>query len=589
MAEWDHRAATGNGAYQLYLYVVETAFVNTDRGQTGINWELGLIKVASSNGFASNDSSVPWEVHMHGSGGGNGDISGTSSFSFGANDPIGTRKILANGNALGWGFHHNTDYTGRLYVNTMARITVDGTIGSPQIGWGNVEFTRFFRDATPPANLAYLGRQSDTAFTVRAFNSTDWGLGDSQVLHRVDRSEVSNMATLLQGYDYPTTGGGQAHSIAVTGMPAHKSQYLRPAVRGRTGNWMRAGIMEVNARPSKPPKPEVASKTTTSITVSTANPSYVGGGLTSRETQISKDNFATILDTKTGMSSSSFTGLTRVTAYKIRTRVVNVDGTSDWSDTLDVTTTGAPPSAPSGYVAYDIASTSAKVSIGSISDNGGAVPSRARVKVSTTASDTGLIKTVETASWSPTRITGLTKNTQYYVSEAAYNSVEGGGWGAYGSWVPLKTLNNVPNGPILSLDSAAGTFVTLKWTVPSDLAGATITNYRLRVGSNDALTTNVQEFTVPADTLAQVVTGLTAATSYWAEVWTETDNGRGSGSALLNFTTTGGSGSTSGIWLRQANGTPIFCEVWWRDASGVPRLCEPWIRDSSGIPRLGTQ
>src|SRR6478736_666987 len=172
MPTWDHRAATGNGAYQLYLYVDEYATNNGGVGTSYINWELGLIKVGSSGGFASSQGSCPWEVHMQGNN--NGDTSGTGSFSFGANDAIGTRRAIASLN--GWSFAHNGDYSGQLSLNTMARIVSGISIGSPQIGWGWVGMTNITRGAAAPAAPTLLSR-TDTSLTIRSYNSNDWGVG----------------------------------------------------------------------------------------------------------------------------------------------------------------------------------------------------------------------------------------------------------------------------------------------------------------------------------------------------------------------------------------------------------------------------
>ncbi|QFG04959.1 minor tail protein [Microbacterium phage Moleficent] len=583
MASWDHRAGTSNGAYQLYLFVSEITFDNTDRGITYLNWELGIIKVGSSGGFSSTSNNTSWSVSMHGSGGNNGDTSGGASFSFASGDAIGTRRVLATGS--NWSFIHNADYTGALSVNTYAYVNTNISLGSAQIGWGQVTFTNFYRDSPAPSTPTLVSRDSDTQVTVKGYNSNDWGLGYTAPAHVLARSDVSNMSSGRVDTVYPTTGAWQGHNVVQSGLTPHKTYYFTSNTRARTGNYAGSGVLTVHARPSKPAPPEVSSKTATTLNLTAAAPSYIGGGLTQRETQISLDNFQTALQTSTHLTAPSFTGLNRVQPYKVRTKVHNGVGWSDWSEIVDVPTPGTPPTAPTGYVVYDIASTSAKVSLGSISDNGGAVPSNVRVKVSTTQSDVGLVKTVTGGSWNPVRLTGLTENTQYYVAEAAYNSVESGGWGAYGAWVPLKTIDTVPNGPVLLLDSAAGNFVTLEWIAPTDLNGAVIANYKLRVGSNEALTANVQEFTVPASTLSQVVTGLTAATNYWAEVWTETDKGRGSGSGLLPFSTTGGGGSSSGLWL-SINGTPTFCEVWYSGADGVPKLCEVWHSGADGTPKL---
>jgi hypothetical protein len=584
MATQELRAGTGNGAYQLYLFINEWQVGGGGNGTSWIDAELGLIKVASSGGFASSQSSCPWEVHMYGWN--NGDASGTGSFAFGANDAIGTRRAITT--VSGWTFAHNPNGNGQLSLNTMARIVSGVSIGSPQIGWGQVGWTTYYRTGAAPATPILKSRANDTDITITAYDSGDWGTGDSiSPAHNLDRDIQSNFATYTS-YGYPTTAGGAAQDVVFTGLTPFTTQYFRGALRSRNNVWVQSGTLTVYSRPSKAPAPDIASKTTTSLNLTTAAPTYSGAGITARETQLLAADGVTVLQTSTHLTAPSFTGLTRVTTYKTRTRATNSAGTSDWSDIATFTTPGTVPAAPTGYTISNIASTSCTVSTGTLSDNGGAVPSQIRVKVSTTNSDSGLVQTITQTSWGPVNVTGLTKGTNYWIAEAAYNDVENGGWGAYGAYTPLTTLANVPNAPVLSLLSAGPTTATLQWAAPTQLNGATIVSYKLRVASDAALTLNVQDFTIPAGTLSQVVTGLTGATSYYAAIYTVCDTGTGSVSPTLSFATTGGGGSTSGLWYSGSDGVPKFSEVWYSGSDGVPKLCEVWYSGADGIPKLCT-
>jgi|SRR6478609_3379987 len=580
MASWDHRAGTGNGAYQLYLFVNETGFSRGGGpGQVSLDWELGIIKVGSSGGFASSDGAVEWEVHMYGNN--NGDRSGTSAFSIGANEAIGTRKVLAT--QAGWTFAYNGDYLGNLSLNTMARATFANSIGSPQIGWGWVAMSAVAFNGIAPAVPILVARNSDTSVTIRGYDSNDWGVGGSALQHNQDRSDFSNF-TPLTSTGYPTTAGGAAHDVTHT-INAHATYYFRNAVRDRAGSWLASAGLTFYGRPSKPGPPEVTTATTNSLTLNLPAPSYTGAAVTSRETQLS-----TAADMSSPLTSTAspavFNSLPRATKHYTRQRLTTSAGTSDWSDIVEVSTIGSPPSAPTGYGITDLASTSATVTTGSLADNGGAVPSQVRVKLSTTASDAGLLSTTTQTSWNPLRLNSLTENTTYYVAEAAYNDVPGGGWGPYGAWVPFTTLNTVPNSPVLSASGITGNSATLQWTVPSDLNGAVITAYKLRVARDAALTQSVQDFTLAPGSLAQVLSGLATATQYFATVWTETDKGRGSSSNVLSFATTGGGGVQSGVYIDVA-GVPKFAEVW-LDVAGVPKRCEVYI-DVAGVPKLVIQ
>ena len=585
MAEWDHRSNTSSGAYQMYFYNVENTIDNSGNGTTYMAWEVGLIKVASSGGYGSSQGSCPWQVYIHGYN--NGDVSGTGSFSFGANDAIGTRRAIANIASGGWGFSHDPAGSGALVPTVYAAIQTGISIGSPQVGPGAVTWTSTSRAGTAPATPTLNSRESDTAITIRTLNSTDWGVGTTGVAHSLERSLQSNFSSIPQTWPVTTVaGGGAAQLIACTGLAAYTTHYFRTNFLARNGGYYPSAILTVYSRPSKPDVPTLSASTQTSLSFTLPAPSYVGGGITARETQISTSpTHATILATDT-TNAPVFNTLNRVTRYYVRSRQVNSAGTSDWSATVTADTVGSLPSAPTGYSAYDIASTSATVSLGSLADNGGAAPDQVRVKISSSASDSGLINTITSPEWAPVRINGLTKGVQYYVAEAAHNNVAGGGWGPYGAWVPFTTKTNVPNAPVLSLNSASGTTAVLQWAAPTQLNGATIVEYHLLVARNPGLTQNTREIVIPAGVLAQVVDTLLPATQYYATLWTVTDNGLGSASNVLSFNTSGGGGSTSGVWI-DVGGVPKFAEVW-LDVGGVPKLTEVWI-DIGGIPKQAIQ
>lgn len=580
MASWDHRAATGNGAYQLYLYVVENSVVGDGNGITNLSWELGYIKVGSSGGFGSSNGSVPWEVHMQGNN--NGDVSGTGAYNFGAGDAIGTRRAIAVVN--GWTFSHNPSGDGGLTLNTMARAVSNGTsFGTSQIGWGAVGMTPASRIAAAPPAPQLLSRDSDSQVTIRAFNSYDWGVGGIGVLHYLDQSLVSDFSSLTNTA-YPTTGGGVGHSVVQGSLDSYKTYYYRDATRGRDGQWVHSGTLTVFSRPSPAPAPSVASKTATTVNLSTSNPSYTGAGITARETQLVGASDTTVIATSTHLTTPSFSGMTRATGYRVRTRVQNSTGWSDWSGYTAFNTAGSPPSAPTGYSVTSIAATSCSVTTGAIADNGGAVPTKIRVKVSTTASDAGLVKTVTQDTWAPVSVTGLVEDTTYYVAEAAYNAVEGGGWGPYGGWVSFHTINTVPNAPVMTIGTITDNTALASWAAPTNLNGAVVSGYTIKVSKDQAQTQGVLTFTAAAGATSKSLIGLDSGTQYYATIYADTDKGPSSISAPVPFQTTGF--APSGIYYTDGAGVTKYSEVWYSGADGIPKLCEVWYSGADGIPKL---
>jgi len=381
----------------------------------------------------------------------------------------------------------------------------------------------------------------------------------------------------------PATWIGTAREFTYSNLSRGTEYWFRTRARSSEGTGPYTTAVKITTPhtvPDKPPTPSVGSITSTSAQVNTTDPAYVGAGVTGRETQVREGT--TVVATSTS-ADPTFNSLLRSKNYTVRYRVRNAVGWSEWSNNKAFQTPGTPPSAPAGYTVTEIAATTVKVTTGTIADNGGAVPSQIRVKVSTTASDMGLVDTITQEQWAPIVIPGLSENTNYYVAEAAFNTAIGGGWGEYGPWVPFSTINTVPTPPQnLDVDDITETTATATWVAPDDLNGSVISYYVLLVADDPALTQNLRTINVGSGT-SQVIDNLTGAKSYYVRVYSMTNNGRGSISGLVSFTTEGGGGSSSGIYI-DVGGTPKFAEVW-IDIEGVPKLCEVWI-DVAGTPKL---
>ena len=331
----------------------------------------------------------------------------------------------------------------------------------------------------------------------------------------------------------------------------------------------------LHTRPDAPPAPVVTPDSTT-VAYTAGNPGYVGAGVTSREVQVSADaTFATVLQTKTA-AADTFTGLSRAKTYYIRQRVQNAVGWSDYGATTTVGTTYDPPSAPTGYAAYDIASTSARVNGGSVADNGGRAPSNQRVQYNTTASDVGALL-VTSGYWNGADLTGLTEDTTYYFRVAAYNSGTGGGWGAYGDWKSFKTRVDVPHAPTGVAVSAITDFTALvSWALPADLNGSELQSIKLRISTSPSLAANQENYTLGPTVTNQAVSGLLKNTKYYAQVWSTSNKGLGSASPIISFTTTGTGTGPQPVWMKISG---VWRQVLpWIKVAGVWRPATPWMK-----------
>lgn len=486
----------------------------------------------------------------------------------------------------GWSNWFNVYYpTGANWLNVWAgtvnpsqsvafRVGETGTSGMGSGGelWASV--SRATKPGVPgtPTSSATGTTQMTLSWTI----PSNGGAAIDQMLLR-----RSDSPSFPAGYvDYPNAGN--ATSRVVTGLAPNSRYYWRVYAHNPIGYSDPSGTLNTVTLPAvvppQPPAPTVSATTQDTITVNVTDPAGLGPAPVTRTVHVSaQTSFGVITQSFTNPAATfTVSSLTRATMYYVRQKLTNIVGDSPWSATGQGSTVGTPPSAPTGYSVYDIASTSATVSTGSLADNGGQAPSQIRVKVSTTASDVGLVQTITRDRWAPVLLSSLTKGQSYYVAEAAFNAAPGGGWGPYGAWVPFTTRTDVPNAPVLSLDSVSGTTAVLEWTAPTQLNGALIGSYKLLVSTDASLAIGALPFSAPDGTLSVVVDPLSAATVYYAIIWTETDKGRGSSSDIFTFTTTGGGGSAMPFWLNVAGVQKQITEVW-QNIDGTWKLMEPWF------------
>ncbi|URM86425.1 minor tail protein [Microbacterium phage Gshelby23] len=330
----------------------------------------------------------------------------------------------------------------------------------------------------------------------------------------------------------------------------------------------------LNTVPDKPATPTLSSVTNSSAVIGTVEPSYVGAGITAREHQVSSDSsFTTDVTTSTaGASPRTFNSLDRYTNYYSRYRVQNAIGWSAWSDTLSFQTLADVPTAPSGYYATDIASTTAYSSAPVISDAGGAPIINVRHQFATTQDTNAPINTLGRNGLP--FLSGLTANSTYWYRVSVQNVA---GWSAWGPWVSFATKSNVPGPPAsVSVSGITNTTAQLNWAAPANLYGSTVTGYTVRVAPNRDFGTGVVVYNLASSVTNKVMDGLQPGTEYFAQVWSTTSNGFGSYSAIQSFTTTGTAPGAKPLWVRVAG-------VWrpgipWVRVNGVWRQGVAWVK-----------
>ena len=436
----------------------------------------------------------------------------------------------------------------------------DGTASAPnQVPWANATAI------TATSFIANWGEPNNNGATITEYD-----------LH-ITRTPAHDPA----GAAFYNWTGNANTSRSLTNQPRGTTFYISVRARNAVGpgawsNW--SSFTTLHTVPDRPPAIVLNSKTSTSARVTIADPAYKGGGIIGREVQLSPtSDFTSGVTTLPDPAQLTFdvSGLTRNTQYSLRHRVRSSIGWSAWSDTLTFTTPVNPPTAPSGYSPTDITSATAYSGMPYVADNGGGSLAALRIEYNSSAGSTGST-IVTTSGYFPAFMSGLTAGTVTYYRMAVLNSGEGATWSAWGEWVSFVTKSNVPSPAGTPTFSAIGNNVaTATWTAPSNLYGSTLTGYTVRAAPAPSFA-SATEWTVGAAVLSKVMDGLQPGTTYYVQVFANSNNGVGSYSAVTQFTTTGTAPNPAAVWTRVGgvwrSGT-LYLRV-----AGVWKPVVPWQR-----------
>jgi hypothetical protein len=129
---------------------------------------------------------------------------------------------------------------------------------------------------------------------------------------------------------------GNVNTWTATGLTRATTYYFRVYAHNSVGASPFSGGVGGTTSPTVPDTmaaPTVLTPTTDGFSVQFTAPNNGGSAISSYEIQVSKDNFATVAATFTGVTSSPkvLTGLSPGTKYRARVRAINAVGGASWS------------------------------------------------------------------------------------------------------------------------------------------------------------------------------------------------------------------------------------------------------------------
>jgi len=535
-------------SYKLRL---DATFDHHSNGIDYVRWFIRIYKPDDGSSGRYADGPHKWTVNIGGETG-SGSI---SSYDF------RDYSYLTIASGAGATIAH-ADGTGTKTITCSATFDDNNTWG--ELGDGSVSFSLTLPATASIPDAPVISNAVVTATTF-GFTTTPGDNNGSSVLDYTAQRSLSSSFTSV------TSWTGTDLTPTWAGLAKRTKYYTRLRERNAIGSsaWSNTLSATTLGEPDAPSL-KLSSVSSTILKLALTDPAYTGGGITARETQLSKTtDFATVIasDTTTAPTFS----VSRGTTYSTRSRVQNSTGWSAWSATVTATTSLDTPSTPTDYEAHNVASTSAFSSLGTILDNGGAALTQVNYQLNTVADAAGAVdSTVDTAR--EPLFVNLVKSTTYYYRLRVSN---GQLWSGWGSWVSFTTKSNVPSAPqAFMVDSVDDDTVILTWLAPADLGGSNITGYTILVASDKAQVQDVQTKTVTSSEYSVVFDGLTLSTKYYARVYSTADTGEGSTADILSFSTTGETTDPQLFW---ENVDGVWKQLtWWENVLGIWKQIIMW-------------
>lgn len=373
-------------------------------------------------------------------------------------------------------------------------------------------------------NNGYSAKSSEvsvTTHTVPSTPSTPSVTTVSQSSIKATWSAPSNGGSAITGYDVQratnsaftsgvATSSSTTTSLTFTGLSAGTKYYVRVRAKNAagTGGWSSGASTTTWSVPNTPATPTISNVSANSLRVNFTAPGSNGTPILEYQTQLSSSStYSTAVQTKSGTSPVTFSGLSNHTTYYVRVRARNLVGWGPYSASRSDATLGH-PTAPRSITATASTSVTGRVAVSwtapSTVGEGGIVGYnifRDGTQVATTTG-TG-------TSWTDNGRTPFTTYSYNVAARNAYStSVSGVGPQGTANTVVAQGPPTPPRNLTGSVDTVNAGRITLSWTVPATTGAGGITGYNIELtnGTPIAVTTGTST--------TYVVNNLTPNTTY---------------------------------------------------------------------------
>ena len=310
-----------------------------------------------------------------------------------------------------------------------------------------------------------------------------------------------------------------------------------------TGDWSTSASGRTGADVPDAPAAPTLTTGATWLDASWTAPTDNGAAITGYDVQYRVTNGSWLEADHSGTGTTKrIAGLSPGTAYEVRVRATNAEGSGGWSPSASASTDAEVPDAPAAPT-LTTGATWLDASWTAPTDNGAAITG---YDVQYRVTNGSWLEADHSGTGTTKRIAGLSPGTAYEVRVRATNAEGSGGWSPPAS---ASTDADVPDAPAPPTLTAGSTWLEASWTAPAG-NGAAVTDYDVQYRETG---TNWQTASHVGTATTRRIEGLVADTAYEVRVRASNAVGAGGWSTPASGRTSASDGAAEGD-VRLVNG-----------------------------------